>query len=75
MVLLQLKDLLELFVKEEKYLPGSAHLSRLDMTLAVESDVKTVFLISFLQRAYVSMYNVYVSVEQRHLAFFKSSPM
>ena len=70
MVLLQLKDLLELFVKEEKCLPGSAHLSRCDMMLAVESDVKTVFLITFLQRAYVSMYNVDVPVEERQLAFF-----
>ena len=40
MVLLQLKDPLELFVKSREFLPGSGFLSRRDMTLAVESDVK-----------------------------------
>ena len=40
MVLLQLKDPLELFVKRREFLPGSGFLSRRDMTLAVESDVK-----------------------------------
>ena len=32
MVLLQLKDPLELFVKRREFLPGSGFLSRLDMT-------------------------------------------
>ena len=40
MVLLQLKDPLELFVKSREFLPGSGFLSRRDMTSAVESDVK-----------------------------------
>ena len=40
MVLLQLKDPLELFVKSREFLPGSGFLSRHDMTKAVESDVK-----------------------------------
>ena len=40
MVLLQQKDPLELFVKSREFLPGSGFLSRLDMTYAVESDVK-----------------------------------
>ena len=40
MVLLQLKDPLELFVKSREFLPGSGFLSRRDMSLAVESDVK-----------------------------------
>ena len=39
MVLL-LKDPLELFLKIREFLPGSGFLSRRDMTLAVESDVK-----------------------------------
>ena len=40
MVLLQLKDPLELFVKRREFLPGLGILSRRDMTKAVESDVK-----------------------------------
>ena len=40
MVLLQLKDPLELFVKSREFLPGSGFLSRRDMTYAVESDAK-----------------------------------
>ena len=40
MVLLQLKDPLELFVKSIEFPPGSGFLSRRDMTWAVESDVK-----------------------------------
>ena len=40
MVLLPLKDPLELFVKRREFLPSSSYLSRRDMTLAVESDVK-----------------------------------
>ena len=40
MVLLQLKDPLELFVKGRKFLPSSRFLSRRDMTYAAESDVK-----------------------------------
>ena len=40
MVLLQLKDTLELFVKRREFLTGSGFLSRHDMTLVVESDVK-----------------------------------
>ena len=41
MVLLPLKDPLELFGKRTEFLPGSGYLSRRDMTLAVESDVKS----------------------------------
>ena len=48
MVLLQLKDPLERFAKGREFLPGSMFLSRLDMTEAVESDVKPQFLPSFL---------------------------
>ena len=40
MVLMQLKDPLERFVKSREFLPGSGFLSRRDMTYAVESDVK-----------------------------------
>ena len=40
LVLLQLKDSLELFVKRRDLLPGSGFLSRRDMTLAVKSAVK-----------------------------------
>ena len=40
MVLLQLKDPFELFAKRREFLPGSGFLSRRDMNLAVESDVK-----------------------------------
>ena len=47
MVLMQLKDPLELFVKIREFLPGSGFLSHRDMTQAVESDVKTQFLPSF----------------------------
>ena len=48
MVLLQLKDHLELFVKRREFFPGSRFLSRRDMTLAVKSDVKpNSFLRSF----------------------------
>ena len=41
MVLLQLKDPLELLVKRREFLPGSRFLSRRAMTLVVVSDVKT----------------------------------
>ena len=41
MVLLQLKDALELFVKRREFLPSSGFLSHKDMTKAVKSDVKT----------------------------------
>ena len=41
MVLLQLIDPLELFVKRKEFLPGSGFPSRCDMAQAVESDVKT----------------------------------
>ena len=40
MVLLQLKDPLELFVKRRDFPPGSWFVSRHAMTYAVESDVK-----------------------------------
>ena len=40
MVPLQLKDPLELFVNSREFLSSSGFLSRRDMTLAVESDVK-----------------------------------
>ena len=40
MVLLQLEDPLELFVKRRAFLRSSGFLSRRDMTEAVESDVK-----------------------------------
>ena len=40
MVLLQLKDPLELFVKRREFLPGSRFLSCRNMTQADESDVK-----------------------------------
>ena len=40
MVLMQLKEPLELFVKSREFPPGSGFLSRRDMTWAVESDVK-----------------------------------
>ena len=42
MVLLQLKDPLEPFVKRGKYLPGSGSLYHRVMTLADESDVKRI---------------------------------
>ena len=48
MVLLQLKDPLELFVKRREFLPASGLLSRRDMTKAVEGDVKPQILPSFL---------------------------
>ena len=49
-VLLQLKDPLELFVKRRGFLSGSGFLSRRDMTLAVERDIKPqTFLPSFVQ--------------------------
>ena len=41
MVLIQLKDPLELFVQKMEFLPGSWFPSRRDMTEAVEIDVKT----------------------------------
>ena len=41
MVLLQLKDPLELFVRRGEFPPSSGVLSCCDMTKAVESDVKT----------------------------------
>ena len=41
MILLQLKGPLALFVKRWEFLPGFGFLSPSDMTLAVESDVKT----------------------------------
>ena len=40
MVLLQLKEPLELFVKRKEFLPGSGFPSRRDITKGVESDVK-----------------------------------
>ena len=40
MVLLQLKDPFELFVKRREFLSGSGFLSRCDMTLAAGSYVK-----------------------------------
>ena len=40
-VLLQLKDPLELFVKRKEFLPGSGFISHRDVTLAIESDLKT----------------------------------
>ena len=40
MARLQLKNPVELFVLRREFLPGSAFLSRRDMTSAVESDVK-----------------------------------
>ena len=40
MVLVQLKDPLELFVKSTEFLPGYGFLSCHNMTGAVESDVK-----------------------------------
>ena len=40
MAFLQLNDHLELFVKSREFLPGCGFLSRRDMTLSVESDVK-----------------------------------
>ena len=43
MVLLQLKDPLELFVKSRGFLPSSRFLSRRNMTFAVESDVNPNF--------------------------------
>ena len=46
-MVLQLKDPLEPYVKKREFLPGSGVLSRHDMTLAVESDVK--HIPSFLQ--------------------------
>ena len=49
-MLLQLIDPLTLFVKRKEFLSGSGFLSRRDMTLAVESDVKTQNLPSFLLR-------------------------
>ena len=42
MVVLQLKDALELIVKRREFLLGSVFLSRRHMNLAVESDVKTI---------------------------------
>ena len=41
MVLLQLKDSLELFMKRREFLPGSVFLSICDMTKAVEINVKS----------------------------------
>ena len=41
MVPLQLKYPLELFVKSSEFLPGSRFLSRSDMALSVEIEVKT----------------------------------
>ena len=49
MVLLQLKDPLELFMKRREFLPGSGFLSRRDMTLAVESDVKPISTFSIVK--------------------------
>ena len=43
MVLLQLKDPLELFVKRREFLPGSAFLSRHGITYDIEIDVKPNF--------------------------------
>ena len=40
MVLLQLKNPLELLVKRKEFLLGSRSLSRRDMAYAVESDIK-----------------------------------
>ena len=45
MVRLQLIDFLELYLKRAEFLPGSRYLSRRDMTLTVESDVKNHFLL------------------------------
>ena len=41
MVVQQLKDPLELFVKRREFFPCSRFVSRRNMTQAVESDVKT----------------------------------
>ena len=38
---LQMKDPLELSIKRREFLPGSVFLSHRDITLAVESNVKT----------------------------------
>ena len=48
MVLLQIKDPLELFVKSGGFFPGSGLLSHRDMTLAIESDRQNQFRPSFL---------------------------
>ena len=47
MVLLQLKYPLELFAYRRDFLPGSAFLSRCDITSTVESDVKSLKIHSF----------------------------
>ena len=47
MVLLQLKDPLELFVKRKEFLRGSGFLSRRDMTKVVESAVQNQSFPSF----------------------------
>ena len=41
-LLLQLKDPLEIFVKLRKFVPGFGFLSRRDITVAIESDVETI---------------------------------
>ena len=53
MVLLQLKDPLELFIKRKEFLPGSRFLSRRDMTQAVESDVKLQSILPSFLRIYI----------------------
>ena len=49
MVLLRLKDPLELFVKRRESVPGSGFLARRDMTKAVESDIKPLTFLPLFQ--------------------------
>ena len=55
MVLLQLKDLLDLLVGRREFLQCSGFVSRRDMTQAIESDVKTY---SFLPSSLPSSYSI-----------------
>ena len=59
MVFLQLKDPLELFVKSREFLPG--FLSRRDMTLAVESDVKPNSFLPFLWGSILTFITLFLS--------------
>ena len=53
MVLLQLKDPLELFGKRRKFLNGSGFLSPHNITLSVESDTATCSFHPFLKQNYI----------------------
>ena len=58
MALLPLKDSLELIIKRREFLPGSGFLSHRDMTLTVESDIKSYAFLPLQPREFCRLRNI-----------------